>query len=245
MGLVGAPFIKVSNTRFLLILYLGLFSSHFFGQEIKDEKQNGNGIYLLPSQLIFPEILLTYEHFIASKMSISFSLGYKIPIAQEGNIKVYGFGLFAEYDYYYMLNKYSNGIYTSIAPTFYPNSKNQFFLQPELFYRYYWFTDKNLIFDTDGKDFYNAIRSEKNHVIGLKLLVGRNTLIELKNNITINIRVYGGVGFRYKTYIYESKNSKTYDQYGEETIVPYKIEKGVFYFPAPQIGVKIGLSKIR
>ncbi|HYX06574.1 MAG TPA: hypothetical protein VE912_07550 [Bacteroidales bacterium] len=84
---------KIILTRLVLIIILVTSFSRLHGQ-ITEEKRTGSGIYILPTQLVFPEILLTYEHFLKNNLSVSFSLGYKIPTGKGDTLEPFGSGLF-------------------------------------------------------------------------------------------------------------------------------------------------------
>jgi hypothetical protein len=90
----------------LLLLQLLPINAQTPGQkEIID-----NGIFILPTQLLFPEVILTYEHFTKQRLSYSFSLGYKIPTGTGNTLKPFGQGLIAVYEYQYMFNEFSSAI---------------------------------------------------------------------------------------------------------------------------------------
>jgi len=123
------------STKLILILIIVAIAPNLYGQ--KKTTQIGSDIYILPTQLLFHEILLTYEHFIKDDISLSYSAGYKISNGKEGRLEPFGHGLFAVYEYQYMFNQFSKGIYSSIAPSYYFSEKRKFYAQAELFYRYY------------------------------------------------------------------------------------------------------------
>ncbi len=197
------------------------------------------GIYILPSQLVFPEVLLTYETFLFKQISLSFSAGYKIPTGSKTTLKPFGSGLFAVYEYQYMFNEYSHGVYFSTAPSLYLDNNRTFYVSTEPFYRYYWFNDKKLLFDNEETERYNSVRSEKNHVIGLKLLFGLNTSVRISEKKAITFKIYSGLSARYKIYNYKNINNVSEDG----TVYPFYQETGAKFYPVGiQLGVKIGMS---
>lgn len=207
-----------------------------------EEKRIRNGIYFHPTQLIFPEILLTYEQFLKDNLSGSVSFGYKIPTGKGESLEPFGSGLLADYENQYMLNEYSHGLYFSISPSFYMKDQKTFFFSPELFYRYYWFNKKKLFFDNVETDRYNSIRSEQNHVIGLKLLAGFNSKIVITEKKAIAFKIYTGLSARFKIYKYENIDNILEDG----TIVPFQLEQGTAFRPvAIHLGLKIGLSNLK
>jgi hypothetical protein len=231
--------------KILLIILSFIFCSivlHAQNNETdKNDKLIGGGIYLLPTQLVFPEIVLTYEHFLTNRLSLSYSLGYKIPVGNGNVINEFGHGLFAIYEYQYMFNKFSNAIYLSIGPSYYLGHKRKFYLQCELFNRYYWFDKKRLAFDNVETYRYNSIRTERNNVTGIKILIGTNIKLSISGSYFLNFKIYLGPGLRYKIYNYENVNNiKNIN--GQDTIIPYNKELGSLILPSVQFGVKIGIT---
>ena len=208
--------------------------ANLYGQT-DNEKTIGNGIYILPTQLVFPEVLLTYEHFVKDNLSYSLSLGYKIPVGRGDKIEPFGSGLFAVYEHQYMFNEYSNGVYLSFAPSIYKNENRKYFISPELFYRYYWFHDKKLSFDNGVTDRYNSIRSEQNHVFGIKILAGYNSMVSLSETSVLNFKLYAGLSTRIKVYNYENVDNILPDG----NIIPFETEKGVYFWP---VGIQLGFN---
>ena len=144
------------------------------------------------------------------------------------------------------MNKHSNAIYFSISPSFYFDNRNKYFFQPELFNRFYWFDNKHLSYDNVETYRYNSIRSERNNVIGLKILFGFNNLIKISERLAVNIKLYAGPGFRYKIYQYKNVDYKDLNpETGEVKYLPYKEEKGTFACLSFNLGVKIGLVNLK
>jgi hypothetical protein len=115
-----------------------------------------------------------------------------------------------------------------------------------LFYRFYWFDDKELFFDNFESDRFNSIRSERIHVTGLKFLAGFNNKIQVSGNTAINVKLYGGPGVRYKNYWYEDVDNKRYLWEEDTTIIePYREEKGDFFIITLHLGIKLGISRTR
>lgn len=225
-----------------VILFIAFISSSIivFSQAEKDNELLGNGIYILPTQLIFPEILLTYEHFLNNKFSLSYSLGYKIPVGKGDKFEPFGTGLFAKYEFQYMFNKFSNAIYFSVAPSYFLDNNRRYYIQCELFNRFYWFDKKQLSFDNEETYSYNSIRTERNNVTGLKFLVGNNKKLSVSKSLFLNVKIYGGIGLRYKIFHYESLNN---DISVDKTFHTYIEESGGRFAPSFHLGFKIGIAK--
>jgi len=229
------------------IIFLSIICSNTIFSQEKVDKNNeiiSGGFYITPTQLIFPEIILTYEHFLDNKFSLSYSLGYKIPVGKDTLFEPFGHGLFANYEYQYMFNKYSNAIFFSISPSYYFGQKRKYFIQCELFNRYYWFDNKHISFDNVEMYAYNSIRSEKNNITGIKVLAGTNIKRYIKNPMLLfNIKLYAGFSIRHKSYHYENINAICNDSIGNEIIVPFREENGTEIYPSIQFEIKIGITK--
>jgi hypothetical protein len=233
------------NIKKILIALALLIVKAVPAQELDERDSNylGNGIYILPTQLIFPEITLTYEHFIKERLSVSYSLGYKIPTGEGNTLEPFGSGLFANYELSFMFNEFSNALYISIAPSYYFGSRRKYFVQCEFFNRFYWFDDKRLSFDNVEKYWYNSIRSERVNATGIKALVGLNSKLSISKSMFFNIKLYWGIGVRYKNYYYENIDNKKMDPDLGEIIYPYEEERGSMFTPSFHLGLKIGMAK--
>lgn len=236
--------VKRTYLKTINLVIFSTFCITSFGQIPKPKRNVGNGIYILPTQLFSPELIITYERFHKPRNSISYSIGYKVPNEKGNIVEPFGAGLFAIYEYQYIFNEFANAIYTSFAPTHYFGHHNKYYFQSELFYRYYWFNDKKIAFNNFENIGFNAIRSESSHILGLKILLGANHTIRLNECKAINIKIYGGVGFRYKNYKYENIENEFSDNMGNLSIVPFESIKGDLFVPSIQLGIKIGVAKI-
>ncbi|NOU45891.1 MAG: hypothetical protein HOO86_02375 [Bacteroidales bacterium] len=214
-------------------------------QELVKSGRNdsGNGIYILPTQLFFSEIILTYEQFIKERISISYSLGYKIPTGEGNTLEPFGSGLFADYELSFMFNEFSNAVYVSLSPSYYFGSHCKYFVQCEFFTRFYWFDDKRLSFDNVENYWFNSIRSERVNVTGIKALAGLNSKFSISKTMFFTIRFYGGIGVRYKNYYYENIDNIVMDPKLGEIIYPYEEERGHVFLPSFHFGLKIGIAK--
>lgn len=231
---------KIILSNILIIAFLRLSA--------QDDNQQRNeflrsAFYISPTQLIFPEILVTYEHLLNNKFSLSYSLGYKIPIGKGNKFEPFGDGAFAAYEYQYLFNKFSNAVYISIAPSYFLGEKRKYFIQCELFNRFYLLERKQLSFDNVETYRYNSIRSERNNVTGLKILFGRNKSFNFSKSLVLNIKLFSGLGLRCKIYHYENVNNIETDSGNNEIIIPYEEENGTMITPSFHLGAKIGISK--
>ncbi len=109
--------IKNRNIFFLQLIFLGLAQTTF-SQVNSAKKGIANGVYFTPTQLVFSELLVTYERFSKPQFSINYSLGVKIATGSGTERTIYGDGIFAIYEYQHMFNEFANGLYASVAIVF-------------------------------------------------------------------------------------------------------------------------------
>ena len=204
-----------------------------------------NGFYILPTQLVFVEVILSYEQFIKDKISFTYSLGYKIPVGKGTELNL-PFGMGLDYQHFDpMFNEFAHAVYISFASAYYFSSDRIFYLQSELFYRHYWFNNQQLYYSNVEKisSSYNSIRSERVNVYGIKFLAGYNAKVSISKKLLFVAKFYTGLGFRYKEYTYVNiDNHVTYNN-GDIIIIPYEEIKGSYYAPSFHLGVKIGFAR--
>jgi hypothetical protein len=245
-----------------LLLSISCFSL-FAQDEIKKSKPVlGGGIYLMPTQLIFPEVILTYEHFVKNRLSLSYSLGYKIPVGEGSEIKhnqyglIHGISIEMPYKYRYMFNPFSEAFYASIAPAYYLNRprKRMLYIQLEIFNRFYWIDKRQLSYNQhhvkkggtyhpNTDESFNSIRSEQINVTGAKLLFGINGKVSISKSTFLNFKAHTGIGYRYKTYHFENIDNN-FKRFGITPVYEeYSEEKGEQDSFSLHWGVKIGVAK--
>jgi hypothetical protein len=247
-----------------LILSISCFS--LLGQsEVKEDRPIlGRGVYLTATQLVFPEVILSYEHFVKKRLSLSYSLGYKIPVGEGSKVfegskmyneivsKVQYSTSFHQYRYMFMLNPFSQAFYISIAPAYYVSKrKRNTYIQAEIFNRFYWIDKMRLAYneprpvrccerDTES---FNSIRSEQINVTGIKILFGVNCKAGISKSTFLNLKAQAGVGFRYKTYHFENIDNNFVDFNRVQVYEEYSEKKGELYTPSLHLEIKIGVAK--
>ena len=231
--------------RFIALFLVIIHSLNSFAQKDYSEKpQAKNGFYFQPTQLVLPEIIMTFEHFIKPTISLSYSAGYKIPTGDGSTLQPFGPRPLWKYEYQYAPNRFLSGIFISVAPSFYMSNKTKFFLSPELLYRHYYLDNKRLQFDNEELGYkYNSIRSEKINVLGIKLLAGFNNLIRFSEKWALNIKTFSGIGVRYKWYYYQNIDNIVENPFGGEKLVPFEEESGDMFAPSFHLSVKLGIVR--
>ena len=115
------------------------------------------------------------------------------------------------------------------------NLKNYFGI--ELFNRYWWIENKYMEFNNVEGYRFQGMRTEYVEVIGLNLLGGYESRFRISKNLLFIINYFGGIGYRMKSYSYQTWNGTIGDK-----PVDYKIEKGILHLPTINTGIKIGIG---
>ncbi len=113
---------------------------------MKQERIQGNGIYILPTQLFAPEIILTYERgFVTKRIHFSYSLGYKIPHGEKRLLEPFGAGLIT-------IPMRINTFSMNFPVPFMPRLPLLIILEKkvditfrQVFFRYYWIDNQRII----------------------------------------------------------------------------------------------------
>ena len=206
--------------------------TNFFDK--KDSIAHQNYIEFKPFQLLFREFVVEYERRVNQKWSYGLGLAYRFDrnhVPEFSGVT----GLFGEYQNQNMFNPHYKAVYFCISPKRYFN-KNMFF-SLDIFYRYWWCEDKPIIFES-RRDNFDALRTDKVSVYGLKILYNaRQRLFKITNNFESVATLYAGVGYRFRTYQYESFGGTIYN-------LPniYKKENGQEHLPSIHVGLRLGFG---
>jgi hypothetical protein len=118
------------------------------------------------------------------------------------------------------------------------------FLETDLFYRNWHFDKKPAEFhDAEKRQFeFKGIRTENVDVYGLKLLLGRTFFFKAKKEKKIKpyLDIYTGAGIRYQEETFE-----TFNGYVADTFYAYRRDTYYHIWPTPQLGLVLGLIKIK
>ncbi len=211
------------------------------------ESKLGSGVYISLSQLIFPEIAITYEKLNHSNLGYSFSLGYKIPVGKGNEVEAKGKGLGSLNENQLLINPFNSAVYASVAPVYYFPIKHRYFfgLQTELFYRFYWINKKQLTRGIQGESlgYYSAIRTEQIHAPGIKVLATLDLKLLSGRKYQLNTKLFAGPGVTYKSYLYINENSQKIDEAGNSYVVTYEEGRGQQILPSFHAGIKLGIAK--
>ena len=109
----------------------------------------------------------------------------------------------------------------------------------ELYNQYLWFNNRKVSYNNieSSKESFEALRSEKVNITGLKLMFESLILGEgrINNKFGIYPSFVSGIGFLYQTYKFESSNGTWRGQ----PIVVVKKESGHLFLPSFHLGIKL------
>jgi len=148
------------------------------------------------------------------------------------------FGLFATYANQNFFNPLYNAFTIGINSKNYFSKYNNLYIDGNIFYRFWWFDKKNCSYNNVEDEVWSGIRTERQNVYGIKLLIG-NTF-QIRTNIKIKpiIDLYCGVGLRYKTCRFETINGTFFNS----LFLPYKLETENYWAPSVHFGLNVGFG---
>lgn len=215
----------------LLILGCILLSYNLIGQ---DTLKRNYRVLITPSQFVFNDYSIVVEKFFGRR-SLGLTIGYKPSTKAGGEILGVGHGLFGVYEDQNMWNGLYNAATISLNSKYYFGKKSRFFGDVCLFYRNWWFENKYARYDNDEGYRFDGLRSEKQDVYGVKLLVGYSTFMIKRNINSMVIDFYVGIGLRNKSVWFKTLEGLVYETYHENFN-----EKRNSFSIGPQAGFKIG-----
>jgi hypothetical protein len=202
----------------------------------KDSITHQNYIEFKPFQLLFRELILEYERPINQKWGYGLGIAYRFDRNHVPEFSGGSTGLFGAYQFQNMFNPHYKALYFCISPKRYFDGNK--FLSLDIFYRYWWCDNKYIIFNNVEGYRFNAIRTDKVSVYGLKILFNsRQRLYKFTTNFESIITLYAGLGYRFRTYQYESVGGTINDRPNI-----YKKENGQEHLPSIHIGLKLGFG---
>ena len=167
-------------------------------------------------------------------------ISYKPSTQDSGLIKAGGTGAAGGYSqphYNKLYTSYTLGLYHKS----YFNKELDLFLETDIFYRNWSFTNKPAEFKNVEGYRFRGLRTENIDVYGLKLLLGKTLFLSKKDKrIKTYLDIYAGAGIRYREEIFE-----TFNGYVNDIYYNYKMEKFYNTRPSPQLGMKLGLLRTR
>lgn len=196
--------------------------------------QNGYRITTLPSQYLFRDYNITVERKI-SNFTIGGTLAYrpakrKAPNNSgraDGLILDIGTGASDNYLTGPMINRFNNGYTIGANAKYYPKSlNNTLFFEFFPFYRHWGFKDKQVTYFRYSDIGYSGRRTESMDIYGFKLFLGTSIGWRERNGLQFLFDTHIGVGWRLKTYYFETEDGYVYKYLNTYSDEPYIRERG-------------------
>jgi hypothetical protein len=211
----------------------------------KAKRDVGSGLYIRPTSLVYPEVILSYEQITGKHSSLMFSLGYKIANTKANDPGYFGRDEIGAYFVGYLANKFLSGIYASVAPTWYPDGHRSGFFRAELFYRHMSMEPRRVLFDDQETYSHTAIRSENIQSVGVKLVWGPQFIWDLGKRSCISLKPYGGIGGTWNWYHFENKDVVVNSYPAPQSIPDYNENGQARFLPALVVGAQLGLARLK
>ncbi|MEO6903409.1 MAG: hypothetical protein ABI315_09655 [Bacteroidia bacterium] len=215
----------------LSIIYF-LSCNFSFGQDSTEVKFR---ITTTPIQLFFYDFPLNFEKSF-KKYTVGVIASYRLSTRNSGRVSG-GAGLLGGYRTQNFWNPLYNAFTIGLNSKYYFVKEKHDFIESILFYRYWWFNNKDCEYDNVEGYNFQGTRTERQDIFGLKLLYGHSFTIKIKSNVKPIIDLYVGLGLRYITYKFETVNGKVKDIYYD-----YKQDIGNSWAPTFHFGLKLGLG---
>lgn len=149
-------------------------------------------ITTIPSQLLFLEFPITVERMFG-RHTIGFAGAYRPALIESGNISGRGA---------YHLQNYWNFAYETatlgLIHKYYLRDRFGLHLETGAYYRLWWFDRKQIAYSGDAEPF-NSLRSERQDVMLLKLLIGKSMMWHRRDGATSHVmEFFAGPSIRWK-----------------------------------------------
>ena len=222
----------------LIFLFAGSLETH-----AQDSTQLRYIITTQPFQNAFLDFPVKVER-LFRRQAVGITLGYRPATARGGSISDYPFAAYMDMN---MQNSLYNAFTLGGSSKYFLGKQSNLFLEAELFYRHWWFTDKVCSFNLANAYRFSGTRTERQNVFGAKILFGSTLIRPSSNRIKMVVEIFGGVGFRAKMYHFETRNGTVKDKYytyyveeGNWKNAPTDI--GFLHLVTPQLGVRLGIG---
>jgi len=171
-----------------------------------------------------------------NKHSFGVFAAYRPSLKQSGTVQATtGFGgdYFSQNSWNWLYESTTIGVRYKIRPW----PKRGIFWELDAFYRYWWFDRKQTYFDNRG--YFDGLRSERQQVQGLKLLLGSRLFVNKQPQGRNRLIMEGfvGPGCRWKTIQFLTHEGMVGDTYRTEYMQHYNS-----FIPALEFGIRVGLG---
>lgn len=198
-------------------------------------------ISIQPTQLLFREAVVAYQWSLSRQVDWQIEAGYRFNNPSAGPAYRIGVGLAAGYDLNQAVNPHHQAIRLATGPVFYTDESRRRFVQFAYFLRHWWLTNQRIQIDRHSSDDIDVLRTDRTNAYGIKLFMGTTgTLfhsLEDEEPSPLTYALYMGVGLRYKTFWYESRDGTIGGQ-----VVNYLFERGQYWTPSVHLGLRLNLA---
>lgn len=186
-----------------------------------------------------PQYYFTGYNITAEKVQKNLSYGLDVsfkPASCNGCEVQGGVGIFGEYHVQNMRNHNYNALTTSIHSKFYFKKSNRY-LSPQLYFRYWWFENKNFTYDNVEGYRFSGLRNENQKLYGFKISYGRTKLFNLSSTTSFVLDMAIGAGFYIGTATFETRDGVVWNR-------PYDYlkENRTVMWPTAHVKIQIGLD---
>lgn len=226
-----------------LFLFFIILST-FFCFKINNAQHNQSGKYSVsfqPLQLFCRDVPITFER-IYPKHTLGFSLGYRFDAKLIEN-PIQQISYYAGSDFEFTSPRFK-GITLGVNTKSFLDKERIFYLEGQLFYRYWWFNDRMYRNGNGGSDNYVYLASGNRNVAGFKLLLGMRQSLMQRGTRRPFFYYFLGLGYRIKT---EKESGLTWYSNYLNSIpnpIPYtKIDNS--HLPSIHLGINFGIEFFR
>lgn len=225
------------SVRFLALLCFMLVGTSSASGQVRRPISPPRQLSIQPLQLFFREAVVAYEWPVHQRVSLQLGLGYRFNNPSAG--PDFSSGINNAYDWRFMFNPHHQAVKLSFGPIFYLNRPRSTYVQLDYFFRHWWVTNRRMRVDRiEPGTQYDVDRTERINVYGLKVLFGVvGQLGPSTGLVSIPYTIFGGVGVRYKTAWYESRNGLV-----DEAPVDYLLEQRQLFSPSVHLGARTGVG---
>ncbi len=196
-----------------------------------------------PSQYSFLDFPVKAER-LFRRQTVGLTVSYRPATSRGGPVSDYPFAA-------YMDRNMQNGLYNAftlgLSSKYFLGNRSRLFVEGELFYRHWWFTNKECSFNLANAYRFSGTRAERQEVLGTKIVFGTTLVRSSRNQTKIIVEPFIGIGFRVKMYHFETRNGTVKDRYYDHLVeegswIKGATDIGALQLFTPQFGVRVGMG---
>ncbi len=217
----------------VLLLCFMLYS--FSALAAEEDQKEVLRLTTLPTQYLFYDFpFIVEKRFHAMALGATFA--YRFSTEDGGQVNGIS-GLLGDYINQNFWNPMYSAVTLGMHAKYFLGQQKTWFLEPGVFYRYWWFDNKEVQYDNVEGYRFDGTRSETQQVYAFRLLVGSDIAIRSSSKVKAVMEWYCGLGFRYKTYLFKTYDGTVNDQY-----YTYKEDVGSVWKPSIHLGIRLGVG---